>query len=459
MQRKAAADLLKWKESTDRKPLMIYGIRQVGKSWLMKDFGAKHYNNVAYVTFDNNPRAKTIFNNDFDVKRIIHELEIETNTKITKNETLIILDEIQTCKRAVTSLKYFCEDASEYHVMAAGSLLGVMNLGQEEEADVENTGFPVGKVDKITIYPMTFLEFLTAINEERFAKLIQDLDFKIMATFADKISSLMKLYFYVGGMPAVVKKYADTRYLPDAQNIQHSLINDYYADFAKHVPKEDIAKVRKIWDSIPLQLGKENKRFLYSDLKKGSRGRDYECALQWLLDAGMAHKVCRISRPNMPLKAYEESNIFKLYMPDIGLLSALTALDLRAYLEPNNAIFNHYKGILAEQFALQELRANNERLPIYFWANEYNRAEIEFILQFNNKIIPVEVKSGKNIKSESLRSYISKEDFAVETAVKASLQNYTVASNAYGTKCTLLNVPLYAVGVWFAKINVIPKFP
>jgi predicted AAA+ superfamily ATPase len=432
---------------------MIYGIRQVGKSWLMKDLGANYYKSVAYITFDNNPRAKAIFNNDFDTKRIIHELEIETNTRIIPGDTLIILDEIQTCKRAVTSLKYFCEDAGEYHVMAAGSLLGVMNLGQDEENEEANTGFPVGKVDKITIYPMTFLEFLIAIGEGRFAKLIQDTDFKTISTFSEKISDLMKLYFYVGGMPAAVKKYVDTRFLPDVQNIQHSLVNDYYADFAKHVPKEDIARVRKIWESISLQLGKENKRFLYSDLKKGSRGRDYETALQWLLDAGLVHKICRVNRPNMPLKAYEESNIFKLYMPDIGLLSALTALDSRAYLEPNNAIFNHYKGVLAEQFVLQELLANKERLPVYFWANETNRAEIEFVLQLNNKIIPVEVKSGKNVKSESLRSYITKEDFAAEVAVKSSLLNYGVVNNAYSTGCILYNVPLYAIGYWVWSLS------
>jgi len=451
MFRKASVGLLRWKNSNDRKPLMIYGIRQVGKSWLMKDFGRNHYKNIAYVTFDNNPRARAIFNDDFDTKRIINELGIETNTKIIPGDTLIILDEIQTCKRAITSLKYFNEDSNEYHIMAAGSLLGVMTLGQDEEKDSGkdsesyNTGFPVGKIDRMTVYPMNFLEFLTAIGEERFAKLIENLDFKTISTFAEKISSLMKLYFYIGGMPAVVKKYSETKHLADIQDIQYELIDDYYADFAKHVPKEDLAKVRKIWESIPLQLGKENKRFLYSDLKKGGRGRDYETSLQWLLDAGMVHKICRINRPNMPLKAYKEDNIFKLYMPDIGLLSALTALDPKVYLEPNNAIFNHYKGVLAEQFALQELR-NDERLPIYFWANDTNRAEIEFVLQANNKIIPVEVKSGKNIKSESLRSYITKEDFAAEVAIRSSLLNYGTVNNIYDTKCTLYDIPLYMIG-------------
>ena len=443
MQRKATIDLLKWKRSKGRKPLMIYGIRQVGKSWLMKHFGAKHYKNVAYITFDNNLRAKAIFNDDFDTKRIINELEIESGERIIPNDTLIILDEIQICGRAITALKYFNEDAPEYHVMAAGSLLGVMNLGEEKSEDF-NSGFPVGKVDKLTIYPMSFLEFLTAMGEERFVKLIEDLNFKTISKFSDKISDLMKIYFFVGGMPAAVKKYAETSYLPDVREVQNNLLSDYYADFAKHVPKEDIAKVRKLWDSIPVQLGKENKRFLYSDLKKGSRGRDYESSLQWLLDAGMAHKICRINRPNMPLKAYKEDNIFKLYMPDIGLLSALTALDLRAYLEPNNAIFNHYKGIMAEQFVLQELLANS--LPVYFWANETNRAEIEFILQLNNKIIPVEVKAGKNVKSESLRSYIEKKDFAAEIAIRTSLLSYNATEKVYDTNCTLYDIPLYVIG-------------
>jgi predicted AAA+ superfamily ATPase len=452
MFRNASAELFKWKASAQRKPLMLYGIRQVGKSWLMKDFGANNYKNTAYITFDNNPRAIAIFNDDFDVKRILQELEIEANAKIIPGETLIILDEIQVCKRAVTSLKYFNENAKEHHVICAGSLLGVMTLGQDEEEKQDGTGFPVGNVDKITIFPMNFLEFLTAIGESRFVSLIQNQDFKTIATFADKISDLMKQYFYVGGMPSAVKTYSETLNFSDVRNIQRNLLNDYYADFAKHVPKENIAKTRKLWDSIPMQLGKENKRFLYSGIKKGSRGRDYETALQWLLDAGMASQVKRINRPNMPLKAYSEDNIFKLYMPDIGLLSALTELDPRAYLEPNNAIFNHYKGVLAEQFVFQELRASDEWLPIYFWANEANRAEIEFILQINNKIIPIEVKAGKNVKSESLRSYITQKDFCVQTAVRTSLQNYGVTNNVYETTCKLYSIPLYMAGYFLLKI-------
>ncbi|MCL2688720.1 MAG: ATP-binding protein [Chitinispirillia bacterium] len=450
MVRKAVKKLLKWKESKDRKPLMLYGLRQVGKSWLMKEFGAKYYKNTVYITFDNNPSAKATFNSDFDVKRIIRELEIEADTTILPGETLIILDEIQVCPRAVTSLKYFNEDAPQYHVMTAGSLLGVMNLAQDEENDeaerVENTGFPVGKTDRMTLYPMNFIEFLIAVGEERFAKLIENLDFKTVVPFAQKISDLMTQYFIVGGMPAAVKKYAESRSFQDVRDVHYGLINDYYADFAKHVPKWDIAKTRRLWENVPLQLGKENRRFLYSDMKKGSRGRDYETALQWLIDAGMVSKVNRVSQPHMPLNAYMEEAIFKLYMPDTGLLSTLTGLDPRVYIEPNNAIFHHYKGVLAEQFALQEIRASNTNLQIYFWASEANKAEIEFVVQANNKIIPIEVKAGKNTKSESLRSYISRKDFAASIAVRTSLNDYRVADNIYNSDCVLYDIPLYMIG-------------
>lgn len=447
MLRKALIKLLEWKKSPDRKPLMLYGLRQVGKSWIIKEFGAKYYKNTVYVTFDNNPAARAIFNNDFDTKRIIRELEIETKTEIIPGDTLIILDEIQVCPRAVTSLKYFNEDAGQYHVIAAGSLLGVMNLAQDEEnGETGGTGFPVGKTDRMTLYPMNFSEFLIAVGEERFAKLIEDLDFKTIVTFAQKISDLMTQYFIVGGMPAAVKKYAESRSFQDVRDVHYGLINDYYADFAKHVPKWDIAKARRLWESAPLQLGKENRRFLYSDMKKGGRGRDYETALQWIIDAGMVNKVNRVTQPHMPLNAYREDAIFKLYMPDIGLLSTLTGLDPRVYVEPNNAIFHHYKGILAEQFVLQELRANSTDLPVYFWASEANKAEIEFIAQTHNKIVPIEVKAGKNTKSESLRAYISRKDFAVKIAVRTSLNDYRVTNNIYNSDCVLYDIPIYMIG-------------
>ena len=444
MQRDIISNLLEWKQSRDRKPLMLHGIRQVGKTYLLREFGRQHYANTAYISLDNNSRARAIFDGDFDVQRIIRELSIEANTRIVPNDTLLILDEIQTCPKAVTALKYFNEDAPAHHVAVAGSLLGVLSL--------ETSGFPVGKISRMTLYPMTFAEFLDALGEGRFSTLIRAGDLKTAAPFAEKITSLMKEYFLVGGMPAAVKRHADTRDFNAAREEQNSLVNDYYADFARHVPHTELAKVRRIWESIPQQLGKENKRFLYADMKRGGRGRDYENALRWLLDAGLACRVPRVSLPRLPLKNYAEEGIFKLYLPDIGLLSALTQLPPAAYLEPNDALFNHYKGIMAEQFAFQELRAtcpsrasctSSGHPPLYYWSNAKNTAEIEFITQQDGKVVPLEVKAGKNLKSESLRTYITTPSFAPELAIRASLGKHGETPNACGTTCRLLDIPLF----------------
>jgi len=438
MQRDTLSKLLDWKNSPNRKPLMLYGVRQVGKTHLLREFGAQHYSAAAYISLDNNSRARAIFDGDFDIQRIIRELSIEADTRILPNDTLLILDEIQTCPKAVTALKYFNENAPDYHVAVAGSLLGVLSL--------ETSGFPVGKISRMTLFPMTFAEFLDALGEGRFATLIRNGDLKTAGPFAEKITSLLKEYFLVGGMPAAVKRHADTRDFNAAREEQESLVNDYYADFARHVPHAELAKVRRIWESIPQQLGKENKRFLYAGMKKGGRGRDYENALRWLLDAGLACRVQRVSRPGLPLKNYAEEGIFKLYLPDIGLLAALTQLPPRAYLEPNDAIFNHYKGVMAEQFAQQELRATRAAAgqpPLYYWANAKNTAEIEFITQQDGKVIPIEVKSGKNLKSESLRTYITTPAFAPALAIRASLGKYGETPGACGTTCRLLDIPLY----------------
>ena len=426
MQRDTIEKLKKWKNSLNRKPLVLYGVRQVGKTWLMKEFGAKYYNRSAYISFDNNERLKDIFNRDFDIERIIQALSIETEVNINPADTLIIFDEIQECPRALTSLKYFNENAPEYHIVAAGSLLGVMSL--------EGTGFPVGKVERLTLYPMTFLEFLEAVDN-RFVKIIKDNDFRQLSTFHQSIIDLLQQYFFIGGMPGVVKTYAETKNFSEANEIQNSILNSYYADFAKHIPTSAIAKVRTIWDSVPAQLAKENKRFLYSDMKQGSRGREYETALQWLKDTGLVYMLNRVSLPKTPLIAYRELSIFKLYMPDIGLLSARTGLNPKVYI--GNDTFTHYKGVLAEQFVLQELLAANDTVPIYYWATEKNTAEIEFILQYENAIIPTEVKSGKNIRSESLKMY--KKLFEPKTVIRSSLNEYSCNNGNY-------EIPLYMMG-------------
>jgi len=427
MERFAIGKLEKWKNSKNRQPLVVLGARQVGKTWLMKEFGAKNYDSTAYITFDSDNTFKSIFEKDFSVPRIIHELSLASDIKISP-DTLIIFDEIQECPRAVTSLKYFSENAPEYQIIAAGSLLGVMTL--------EGTGFPVGKVDMITMYPMSFYEFLEAA-EPRYAQILKTPDFSAISTFHDALTGLLKQYFYTGGMPAVVKRYCETRDFGEAREVQRIILDSYYADFAKHIPSASIARTRDIWDSVPTQLGRENKRFLYSGMKEGSRGRDYEAALNWLVNTNLIHKLYRVSLPNMPLIGYKEPAIFKLYINDVGLLSARAGLGIKLYIDDNDKTFSHYKGALTEQFVLQELIATNDKLQIYYWATEKNTAEVEFIIQYNDKIIPIEVKSGKNVKSESLNVY--RNEYAPAQAVRASLKKYGVMDGLY-------SIPLYLIG-------------
>ncbi|WP_461247591.1 ATP-binding protein [Treponema sp. R6D11] len=427
MYRSVIEKLVNWKNSKDRKPLIVFGARQVGKTWLMKEFGAKNYDSAAYITFDSDNIFKSIFEKDFSVPRIIHELSVASGIKITP-DTLIIFDEVQECPRVLTSLKYFNENAPEYQIIAAGSLLGVMTL--------EGTGFPVGKVDMITMYPMSFYEFLEAV-EPRYVQILKTPDFQAIFTFHDALTGLLKQYFYTGGMPGAVKKYCETRDFGEVRDVQRMILDSYYADFAKHIPSSFIARTRDIWDSVPTQLGRENKRFLYSGMKEGSRGRDYEAALNWLTNTNLIYKLYRVSLPNMPLIGYKEPAIFKLYMNDVGLLSARAGLDIKLYIGDNDRTFSHYKGGLAEQFVLQELVATNNKLPIYYWAAEKNTAEIEFVVQYNDKIIPIEVKSGKNVKSESLNVY--RNEYAPACAIRASLKNYGVIDELY-------SIPLYMIG-------------
>ena len=427
MYRSVIEKLEKWKKSKDRKPLVIYGARQVGKTWLMKEFGAKSYASFAYITFDSNRLYKNIFEKDFSIPRIVHELSIAAGIKITP-DTLIIFDEVQECPSALTSLKRFYEDAPEYQIIAAGSLLGVITL--------EGTGFPVGKVDILTMYPMSFYEFLDAVDS-RYLQSLKTLDFSTIAAFHSSIIELLKQYFFTGGMPAAVKKYCDTHDFSEVRYVQEMILDSYYADFAKHIPSTYIARTRDIWESVPTQLAKENKRFLYSDMKEGSRGRNYEMALNWLTNTGLIHKLYRVSLPNMPLAGYRQPAIFKLYMNDIGLLSARASIDIKIYLDDNNKTFSHYKGGLSEQFVLQELIAANEKLPVYYWAADKNTAEVEFVIQYDGGIIPLEVKSGINVKSESLKLYRS--EFQPERAVRASLKNYGFVDGLY-------SLPLYMTG-------------
>lgn len=426
MKRYVLDDLIKWKNSKDRKPLLLYGARQVGKTWLVEELGKKHYSDFVKIDFEKNAEICKLYDNTLDPKDILRWIETYTHKKITP-ETLIFFDEIQACPRAITSLKYFCEDAAEYYIVAAGSLLGV--------AIHQGVSFPVGKVDSLNIYPMTFFEFLEAIGEEAIKNELKNTESPLISSFSDKLVNLLKTYFYIGGMPEVVKKYAETSNFQDARTVQKRILSDYKEDFSNHIPNNVLPKVNLLWESIPVQLAKENKKFVYKEVSNNTaRAKDYEAAISWLKDSGLIYPINRLSKPAMPISAYKEENVFKIYMSDIGLLCAKSNLDARVVLE-GNRLFTEYKGALTEQFVLQELIVK-KNTDIAYWANPSGKAEVDFVFQTNTKIIPIEAKAGTNLKAKSLVSY--NETFKPEYLVRSSLADYKKTNNLY-------DIPLYMI--------------
>lgn len=426
MRREAIKDLIKWKNDVNRKPLIIRGARQVGKTWIMKEFGKSYYEKTAYINFDNNERMESLFSGDFDISRIITALQIESGTFIEANNTLIIFDEVQEVPMALTSLKYFCENAPEYHIIAAGSLLGV--------ALHKGTSFPVGKVDFMDLYPLNFIEFLNAAGHESLAKLIENCDFQLITSFKGKYIDLLKQYYYIGGMPEAVKSFIEYGDYTKVREIQNRLLLAYEQDFSKHAPNETVPRIRMLWTSIPTQLAKENKKFIYGLIRQGARAREYELAMQWLLDCGLIYKVGRVTKPGLPLMAYQDFNAFKLFVVDIGLLSAMSQLDIKALLDKNR-VFEEFKGALTEQYVLQQLIAYKNITPFY-WTSESSRAEVEFIFQNGMDIIPLEVKAAENLQAKSLKSYCSK--YKPDYAVRTSMSDYRKED-------WLINIPLYAM--------------
>lgn len=426
MRREAIKDLIKWKNDVNRKPLIIRGARQVGKTWIMKEFGKSYYEKTAYINFDNNERMESLFSGDFDISRIITALQIESGTFIEANNTLIIFDEVQEVPMALTSLKYFCENAPEYHIIAAGSMLGV--------ALHKGTSFPVGKVDFIDLYPLNFIEFLNAAGHESLAKLIEDCDFQLITSFKGKYIDLLKQYYYIGGMPEAVKSFIEYGDFSKVREIQNRLLMAYEQDFSKHAPNEAVPRIRMLWASIPTQLAKENRKFIYGLIRQGARAREYELAMQWLLDCGLIYKVGRVTKPGLPLMAYQDFNAFKLFVLDIGLLSAMSQLDIKALLDKNR-IFEEFKGALTEQYVLQQLITDRNITPFY-WTSESSRAEIDFIFQNGMDIIPLEVKAAENLQAKSLKSYCSK--YKPDYAVRTSMSDYRKED-------WLINIPLYAI--------------
>ncbi len=427
MKREALKYLLQWKQKENRKPLVIRGARQVGKTWLMKEFGKTNYARVAYVNFENTKTLKDIFKHDLDVKRIITAVEIETGVKIEAGNTLIIFDEIQEVERGITALKYFCEDAPRYHLMAAGSLLGITLH--------KNTSFPVGKVDFMDLYPLGFMEFLEAAGQSPLAGLLNNNDWELVKTFKSKYIELLKHYYFTGGMPEVVMEYITGGDFSKIRTLQENILNGYEQDFSKHAPLSVIPRIRLLWASIPAQLAKENKKFIYGAIKKGARAKDFELALNWLSDSGLVYKVHRVSKPGIPLKAYEDFSAFKLFVVDVGLLGAMAGLSAKAVID-GNKVFEEFKGSLTEQFVMQQLRLNYKR-DIFYWSSEKSSGEIDFIIQHKNEIVPIEVKAEENLKAKSLKSFFQK--YPRTKPVRLSMSDYREED-------WMTNIPIYAVG-------------
>ena len=426
MYRLAIKKLKEWKKKEDRKPMILMGARQVGKTWIMKEFGKNEYAKVAYISFYNNDRMNDVFDMDFDVDRIIMNLNIESGITITPNDTLIILDEIQNAPKALESLKYFCEDANEYHVIAAGSLLGV--------AVHENVSFPVGKVDMLDLYPFSFREFLLAMDEKNLVMALDSKDFSIIDNFSDKFLFWLKNYYYIGGMPAVVDSFRRNKDYVKARQIQKDILRQYEQDFGKHVDAKNLPRIRMVWQSIPIQLAKENKKFFFGQIKKGARSSDFEIAIQWLMDSGLIYKVNRINEPHMPLKAYINMSAYKLFILDIGLLGALSDLPAKTILEKDE-IFVEFKGAFTEQYVLQQLICDTQYTP-YYYGTDKSTFEQDFMIQMEDKIVPIEVKAEGNIRSQSLKVYCEK--YHPKKAVRFSTLKYM-------DQGWMVNIPLYAV--------------
>lgn len=434
MIRTLMAELEAWKLKKRRKPLIIRGARQVGKTWLMKEFGATRYENVVYINFDNNERMKSLFEGSLEIERLITGIELYAGHKIDAENTLLIFDEVQEVPKALTSLKYFNEDAPQYQIVCAGSLLGV--------ALHPGTSFPVGKVEFLDLHPLSFFEFMTAMGKGQYVELLQNNDFELATTFEQEYVDLLKYYYYVGGMPEVVLNFSENKDFNEAREIQQRILSAYEQDFSKYAPGEVIPRIRMLWNSIPAQLTKENKKFIYGLIKEGARAKEYELALLWLTDCGLVHKIHRVTAPNLPLKAYEDLKAFKLFLLDVGLLSCMTGLRQGVLLD-GNELFKEFKGALTEQYVLQQFKTMKGLHP-YYWTAERGTAEVDFVVDTGSDIIPVEVKAEVNLQAKSLKVYHEK--FDPKVSVRTSMADYKLED-------WLVNLPLWAVETLSSQTN------
>lgn len=425
MERSIYSSLKKWKESPTRKPLILQGARQVGKTYILKEFGAREYSEVVYINCDDNNDMQNMFV-DYDIDRIIRSLSAISGISIKPSTTLLILDEIQEVERGLASLKYFCEKAPEYHVAVAGSLLGITLH--------EGTSFPVGKVDMLYMYPMDFEEFLLAMGKEQLVELLRNNSWAALTPLRGMLTELLRQYYFVGGMPEAVKAYVERGDIWEVRSIHSKIIDAYRNDMSKHVPKQQVQRINMVWNSIPSQLARDNKKFIYGALRKGARANDFEIAIQWLVDSGLVHKVHRISKPVVPLKFYEDMASFKLFLLDCGLLGALSETPPEQILIGDN-VFEEYKGAFTENYVLQQLKSL-PRTFVYYYSNDNSTLEIDFVVQHEAHVIPIEVKAEENLRAKSLRQFVTD---------NSGLHGVRFSMSDYREQDWLTNVPLWAV--------------
>lgn len=426
MYRIAIEKLYQWKESKRRKPLIIEGARQVGKTWLMKEFGEKAYQDTIYINFDSNSRMSELFSEDLNVDRLIMGIELYAGKKIDPDHTLLIFDEVQEVPKALSSLKYFYENAPQYHIVCAGSLLGIALHG--------GTSFPVGKVDFLNLYPLSFKEFLMATTGERFAELLENQDYQMVNAFKQTFIDALKQYYFVGGMPEAVESFVEEKDFNEVREIQKRILSAYEQDFSKHAPIEIVPKIRMVWNSIPSQLAKENKKFIYGLVREGGRAKEYETAIMWLCDCGLIHKVSRVNAAGLPLKAYEDLKAFKMFLVDVGLLGCMTGLRQRTLLD-GNELFTEFKGALTEQYVCQQLKTIQD-LDIYYYTNDRGSCEVDFVVDTGEEIVPLEVKAEVNLKAKSLKNYHEK--YNPPISIRTSMADYKKED-------WIVNLPLYTI--------------
>lgn len=427
MRRTIYNQLLTWKSTPDglRKPLILEGARQTGKTWLARELGQNEFENFVEINFERIEEARTLFENNFDLQRILLAIQAITGKQVIPGKTLLFFDEIQFARRGLLSLKYFYEDMPSLHIVAAGSLLGVL--------DHKDDSFPVGKVSFLRVYPLSFSEFLCAIQREGLAQLIATKDYTAIDAFASLLTDLLRQYYFVGGMPEAVKTFAEQQNYEKVRAVQQEILKSYRSDFSKHPPKEIVKRMALLWDSVPAQLAKENKKFVYNAVKQGARARDFETAIQWLCDAGLTYKISRVRCGQLPLKGFEDIDSFKLYLLDIGLMGAMSGLSATTITQGND-LFLQYKGALTEQFIMQEMQTLNS-LEIHYWTPDESIAEMDFVIQKEEKIIPIEVKAERHLKAKSIAIYIQQNH--PKNVIRTSLSPYHQSEQ-------ITDIPLYA---------------